>query len=123
MAYCLAKNELKCLSILKIKLVIMVLLSYKKHSSEDTYNEWRDDFKGRIFFSHGTQSSCGVMIGFLGSITFLPKSICKDKNGRILIIEAEIDDETFILISFYNSNTKTEQVKSISDLENFITKF
>ena len=123
MAYCLAKNELKCSSILKIKLVIMVLFSYKKHSSEDTYNEWRDDFKGRIFFSHGTQSSCGVMIGFLGSITFLPKSICKDKNGRILIIEAEIDDETFILISFYNSNTETEQVKSINDLENFITKF
>ena len=78
------------------------------HSSEDTYNEWRDDFKGRIFFSHGTQSSCGVMIGFLGSITFSPKSICKDKNDRILIIEAEIDDETFILINFYNSNTETE---------------
>ena len=83
------------------------------HSSADTYNEWRDDFKGRIFFLHGTQGSCGVMIGFLGSITFLPKSICKDRNGRILIIEAEIDDETFISINFFNSNTETEQVNQL----------
>ena len=100
-----------------------IVFLQETHSSEDTYNEWRDDFKGRIFFSHGMQSSCGVMIGFLGSITFLPKSICKDKNGRILIIEAEIDDETFILINFYNSNTETEQVKSINDLENLLQNF
>ena len=100
-----------------------IVFLQETHSSEDTYNEWRDDFKGRIFFSHGTQSSCGVMIGFPGSITFLPKSICKDKNGRILIIEAEIDDETFILINFYNSNTETEQVKSINDLENLLQNF
>ena len=86
-----------------------IVFLQETHSSKNTYNEWCDDFKGRIFFSHGTQSSCGVMIGFLGSITFLPKSICKDKNGRILIIEAEIDDETFILINFYNLNTETEQ--------------
>ena len=63
------------------------------------------------------------MIGFLGSLTFLPKSICKDENGRILIIEAENDDETFILINFYNSNTETEQVKSINDLENLLQNF
>ena len=100
-----------------------IVFLQETHSSEDTYNEWHDDFKVRIFFSHGTQSSCGVMIGFLGSITFLPKSICKDKNGRILIIEAEIDDETFILINFYNSNTETEQVKSMNDLENLLQNF
>ena len=40
-----------------------------------------------------------------------------------MIIEAEIDDETFILINFYNSNTETEQVKSINDLENLLQNF
>ena len=23
------------------------------HSSEDTFNEWQDDFKGEVFFLHG----------------------------------------------------------------------
>ena len=124
MAYCLAKKRIKIIKYFKYKIGNNgIVFLQETHSSEDIYNEWRDDFKGHIFFSHSMQSSCGVMIGFLGSITFLPKSICKDKNGRILIIEAEIDDETFILINFYNSNTETEQVKSINVLENLLQNF
>ena len=56
-----------------------IVFLQETHSAEDTYNEWRDDFKGRIFFSHGTQSSCGIMIGFPGSITFLLKVFVKIK--------------------------------------------
>ena len=37
------------------------------YSSEDTFNKWRDNFNGEIFFSPGTESSCGVMIGYLGN--------------------------------------------------------
>ena len=58
------KNVLKRLNV-NVKLLITFLL--ETHSSEDTFNEWRDDFKGEVFSSYSTTSSCGAMIGYLGN--------------------------------------------------------
>ena len=44
-------------------------------SSEDTFNEWQDDFKRVIFF-------------FLCNKKFSVNKIYKDNNGRVPIIEA-----------------------------------
>ena len=57
-----------------------IVFLQETHSPEDTFNEWRDNFKGQIFFSHGTKSSCGVMIGFLGLKNFLTKIFAKTKT-------------------------------------------
>ena len=62
------------------------------HSSEDTFNNWQNDFKGEVFFSHGSTSYCGVKIGYLGSKKFQLSKINKDDHGRILIADANIDD-------------------------------
>ena len=80
------------------------------HSSEDTFNEWQYNFKGWVFFLHGATRSCGVMIGYLGNKKFSVNKICKNKTGRDLIIEAEIETEMFILLNVYNSNSETEQL-------------
>ena len=81
-----------------------IIFLQETHSSEDTLNEWRDDFKGEVFFSHGTTSSCGVMIRYLGNKKFSVNKICKDNNGRVLIIEAEIETETFSIIQTQKLN-------------------
>ena len=52
-----------------------ILFLQETHSSKDTYDKWRDEFKGDIFFSHGTTKSCGVMIGYHGSKNFIPKKL------------------------------------------------
>ena len=36
------------------------------------------------------------------------------KHGRILIIEALIDDTEFILINLYNANTNNDQLTTFS---------
>ena len=59
------------------------------------------------------QSFFGVMIGFLGNKKNKCNKIITDNNGRILVLEAEIDDEIFLLINLYNPNTEAEQVKTI----------
>ena len=56
-----------------------IIFLQETHSSEDTFNEWRDGFKEEIFFSHGTTSSCGVKIGYLGNKKFSVNNVCKDK--------------------------------------------
>ena len=49
---------------------IGIIFLQETHSSEDTFNNWRNDFKGEVFFSHGSTSSCSVMVGYMGSKNF-----------------------------------------------------
>ena len=78
------------------------------HSSENTFNNWRNDFREEVFFSHGSTSSCGVMIGYLGSKKIQLNKINKDDHGRILIVDANIN--------FYNANIESEQINTICEL-------
>ena len=45
-----------------------------------------------------------------------------DNDGRILILDVDIDGENFILINLYNPNTETEQLKALSKLTEMLTK-
>ena len=93
-----------------------IIFLQEPHSTEDALHKLRDDFQGQIFFSHGTTNSCGVMIGFLGNKKINYNKIRTDNNDRIIFLEAEIDDEIFLLINLYNPNTEREQVKTLYEL-------
>ena len=57
---------------------------------------------------------------FYGSITYIVRKKASDKHGRILIIEALIDDTEFILIYLYSANTENNQLTTFPELlENF----
>ena len=94
-----------------------ILFLQETYSSHDIVINWRDDFKGELFFSHGTINSSGVMTGYLGSNKIKVNKIKNDNQGRILIVDADIDEETFVLINLYNANTETEQIKTICELD------
>ena len=74
------------------------------------------NLKANWFLSHGTTNSCGVMIVYSGSSKIKVNRIKNDNQGRILIVDADIDEETFALINLYNANTETEQIKTMSSL-------
>ena len=61
------------------------------------------------------------MIGYHGSKNFIVRKLSHDSNGRILIIEANIDDKLYVLINFYNSNTETEQIKTFCELDQLLS--
>ena len=75
------------------------------------------------FFSHGKSNSCGVAIGYCGTEAFKVANTKCDKNGRILILGAELNAANFLLISFYNSNTEPEQLSTFSTPQNLLEKF
>ena len=97
------------------------LFLQETHSFYDTVINWRNDFKGELFFSHGTINSCGVMIGYLYSNKI--NRIKNDNQGRILVVDADIDEEKFVLINLYNANTETEQIKTIYGLDQLLGEF
>ena len=81
-------------------------------------------FKDRFFFFfHGTTNSCGVMTDFLGHKKIKCNKIRMDNNDRIIVLEAEIDDEIFLLINRYKTNTEAEQVKTLCELEQMLDIF
>ena len=73
-------------------------------------------FKGRVFFSHGETNSCGVLTAYFGKETFTFKKQETDKEGRILIPHASINDSEQFLINLYNSTTETRANRCISNM-------
>ena len=100
-----------------------ILVLQETHSSHDIVINWRGNITGELFFSHGTTNSRGAMIGYLGSNKIKVNRIKNDNRGRILIVDADIDEEIFVLINLYNANTETEQIKTIYELDQLLSAF
>ena len=105
----LSKKQIKMFKYFREKIANNgILFLQETHSSHDIVISWCDDFKGELFFSQGTINSCSVMIGYLGSNKIKVNRIKNDSQGRILIVDADINEESFVLINLYNANTEME---------------
>ena len=69
--------------------------------------KWNDDVQGQLYFSHGKANSCGVLTRFYGNINIVIKKQLNDKNGRILILDVTIDN---------NTNTEQHQLETPQNL-------
>ena len=70
-----------------------------------------------LYFSRGKSNSCEVLIDLSGNKTFTVKKHLFNKNGRILILEALVDDSELILINLYDANTEKEQIQTFNELK------
>ena len=84
------------------------------HSSLDDGKRWCDELNASLYFSHGKTNSSGVAIEYLGSKSFVLANQTADKNGRLLLIEAIVDDVKFVLINIYNCNTESQQLLTLT---------
>ena len=62
------------------------------------------------------------MIYFIGSKKLFIRNKLSDIDGRILILDVDIDDENFIFINLHNPSTEAEQLKILSKLTEMLTK-
>ena len=90
------------------------------HPSIRDEKKWKDEFRGRLFFSHGKTNSCGVLIGYYGTKKIKVINKKCDKYGRILILEINIEDRHFVLINIYNANNELDHVKTLTDLSKIL---
>ena len=65
-------------------------------------------------------NSCSVAAKFGGKNSFDLIDQKSDENERIIITEAKMNDNYFIVISIYNSNKDSEQSKTFSILQNML---
>ena len=95
---------------------------YKKHIGRQMMDKNGKMTFGVIFFSHRKSNSCGVAMRNCGTEAFKVLNTACEKNGRILIFDAKLDDTNFLLTNFYNSNTECEQLSIFSTLQNLLEK-
>ena len=91
------------------------------HSTVFDEKRWQDELKGKLFFSHGHSNFCGVAIGFLGNMNFNVLNKIQDNDGRILILDVQVDDAAFLLINLYNANKECGQLSVLTILCNFLS--
>ena len=81
---------------------------------------WCDDLNGNLYFPHGRPNSCGIVIGYVGSKSFVLANQTIDKNGLFLLIKAIVDDVKFVLISIYNCNTESQQLLTLTEIHKIL---
>ena len=108
----------KVFNFIKNKLHSGICFFQEFHSTPECEKVWKNEWGGKIFYSHGTSNSTGVAIGFSENlnININEHKISRDELGRVLIIEATYDDKNFLLINLYNANNEKDQVEVLDTL-------
>ena len=86
------------------------------HSFVEFEKQWSDNFKVKIFYSHGTINSCCGTIAILGSKSLAVVETKNDGQGRILILDIKSCDKELLLVNLYHANTEKEQLDTLTKL-------
>ena len=87
--------------------VCSIAFLQETHIDENIEKEIRNNSKFEIVSSHGTSASRGVSILLNKSLNFAILDKWEDKDGRLLLINIQIDDAIFTLVCIYAPNCKT----------------
>ena len=79
------------------------------YSTKEVENIWKKQWKGEMFFSHGSEHSRGVLILIKNSLEFELISVRADKEGRFIFLEAFVQDQKFLFVNIYAPNKLSEQ--------------
>ena len=90
------------------------------YSSKEVENVWRKQWKGDMFFSHGSSHSRGVLILVREQLDFKLVSSKVDDQGRYILLHAMIQDTPFLLINIYAPNKCAEQSEFFKSISNEI---
>ena len=63
-------------------------------------NEWG----GKIFYSHGSQNSCGVAVLIRNGFNCTVKKTIIDPSGRFIVLKVDIEDKAYVLVNIYAPN-------------------
>ena len=80
------------------------------YSSKDCAKTWEAEWGGKVFFSHGTSHSKGVMILVNPKVDFKIEKVISDNNGRYIILDAMVDDSLAVLVNIYAPNDLNQQL-------------
>ena len=93
------------------------------YSTVESEAEWRYQWRGNLFFAHGSNHSKGTLVLIRKELDFEVKNVIVDNNGRFIIMRAEIQNSPFVLANIYAPNECNDQVHFYNDLSQTLDSF
>ena len=81
---------------------------------------WKTQWKGKLYFSHGSNHNCGVMVLVGGDLDFDLISINSDDDGRSIVMEAEAQESSHLFVNIYAPIRTQDQCRFFDKLNNNI---
>ena len=100
-----------------------IIFLQETYSTKDIENIWKCQWKGSIYFAHGSNRSCGVLILVKDSLEFDLKSILADDNGRYILLNAIVQGCDYFFGNIYAPNKVREQCSFFEELEKKMDDF
>ena len=86
------------------------------YSTKEIENQWRKQWRGELFFSHGTSRSKGVLVLVQENLDFKVKSTYTDDSGRFIFLDTLIQDSPFLLANIYAPTKASEQCQFLDEI-------
>ena len=77
-----------------------IIFLQETYSTRDIENIWIKQWKGNMFFSHGSNHSRGVLVLVKDNLDFKIHSTAEDSQGRYIFLAAYIQDSPYFLLPF-----------------------
>ncbi|VDI81458.1 blast:Transposon TX1 uncharacterized 149 kDa protein [Mytilus galloprovincialis] len=101
----------------------LITFIQESHFDENLEKKLYTETSNVIYFSHGTTQSRGVAIIIDNKLECKVINENKDKDGRILMLNIEIENIIYSLINIYAPNIETERNKFFKNLSDFISNY
>ena len=93
------------------------------HSTKECAQFWEAEWGGKVFFSHGSSNSKGVMILVNPNLELKVEKCITDKNGRYILLDLIVDESHIILLNIYAPNGINQQLTFFRSLQNLLAEF
>lgn len=91
------------------------------HSTIATENQWKNEWGAETITCHGSSNSRGVAILIKNGVDCTIHRKILDPLGRYIILKAQIQEKTYILINVYAPNKDKDLVKFFDNLFSILT--
>ena len=89
--------------------VDLVMIQETHCENEQSQNEWKTDWKGKSFWSHGTNLSKGVAFLIHEQATFKVIDYEVFVTGRLISLKVEINDQKLQILNIYAPNNSSDR--------------
>ena len=80
-----------------------IIMLQETHTDKSVENDWIREYAGKVYFSHGASNGRGVAILLpqKSHVSICVMSVERDLNGRILLLNVEIEGNPLVIVSIY----------------------
>ena len=81
-----------------------IIFMQETHLKDELEKQWKNEWGGTMFCSHGSPNSCGVAVLIRNGFNCSIQESIIDPMGRFIILKVEIEDQVYLLVNIYTPN-------------------